>query len=164
MMLLMLLVAGCIACEKGIYDTGDAPGDNVERLSHEMIVLGDKLEDPYTVANMTKALNTLYPSRAGTSSLRATHLYVRFLPRDRSEYARLDSMGVVLYDHPLQIDLHQRLAESAQQGKPPLDIHTYPRDVHWQRLLHSLIAELKPETIVISSPHSAIKDVTQRVS
>lgn len=52
---------------------------------------------------------------------------------------------IVLYDHPLQIDLHQRLAESAQQGKPPLDIHTYPRDVHWQRLLHSLIAELKPE-------------------
>ena len=51
----------------------------------------------------------------------------------------------MLYDHPLQIDLHQRLAESAQQGKPPLDIHTYPRDVHWQRLLHSLIAELKPE-------------------
>ena len=105
MMLLMLLVAGCIACEKGIYATGDAPGDNVERLSHEMIVLGDKLEDPYTVANMTKALNTLYPSRAGTSSLRATHLYVRFLPRDRSEYARLDSMGVVLYDHPLDYEI-----------------------------------------------------------
>jgi FdhE protein len=56
-----------------------------------------------------------------------------------------EAQEIVLYDHPLQLDLQQRLTQSAEQGKPPLDIHTYPRDAHWQRLLHSLIAELKPE-------------------
>ncbi|MBJ3814353.1 formate dehydrogenase accessory protein FdhE [Shimwellia pseudoproteus] len=52
---------------------------------------------------------------------------------------------VVLYDHPLKIDLTARIAEAAAGDKPPLDIHTLPRDTHWHKLLHSLIAELKPE-------------------
>lgn len=52
---------------------------------------------------------------------------------------------VVLYDHPLQMDLTGLIQQSAAAGKPPLDIHVLPRDPHWQRLLHSLIAELKPE-------------------
>lgn len=52
---------------------------------------------------------------------------------------------VVLYDHPLQMDLTARIKEANAQGKPPLDIHVLPRDKHWQKLLHSLIAELKPE-------------------
>ncbi|STV97159.1 formate dehydrogenase formation protein FdhE [Klebsiella michiganensis] len=52
---------------------------------------------------------------------------------------------VVLYDHPLQMDLTARIKEANDQGKPPLDIHVLPRDKHWHKLLHSLIAELKPE-------------------
>lgn len=56
-----------------------------------------------------------------------------------------EAQEIVLYDHPLQIDLHPQLANAAASGKPPLDIHTLPRDAHWQRLLHSLIAEMKPE-------------------
>lgn len=52
---------------------------------------------------------------------------------------------VVLYDHPLDIDLTDRIRDAAEQGKPPLDMHILPRDAHWQRLLHALIAELKPE-------------------
>ena len=50
---------------------------------------------------------------------------------------------VVLYDHPLQMDLTARIKEANDQGKPPLDIHVLPRDKHWHKLLHSLIAELK---------------------
>jgi FdhE protein len=52
---------------------------------------------------------------------------------------------VVLYDHPLQMDLTARIKAASEQGKPPLDIHVLPRDKHWHKLLHSLIAELKPE-------------------
>jgi formate dehydrogenase accessory protein FdhE len=54
---------------------------------------------------------------------------------------------VVLYDHPLQMDLTARIKEANAQGKPPLDIHVLPRDKHWHKLLHSLIAELKPEMV-----------------
>lgn len=39
---------------------------------------------------------------------------------------------VVLYDHPLQMDLTARIKEANDQGKPPLDIHVLPRDKHWQ--------------------------------
>ncbi|VTP83398.1 formate dehydrogenase accessory protein FdhE [Leclercia adecarboxylata] len=35
---------------------------------------------------------------------------------------------VVLYDHPLQMDLTARIKEANAQGKPPLDIHVLPRD------------------------------------
>ncbi|MGV3346489.1 formate dehydrogenase accessory protein FdhE [Enterobacteriaceae bacterium LUAb1] len=52
---------------------------------------------------------------------------------------------VILYDHPLTMDLRPRLVESLAKGVPPLDIHSLPRSDHWQQLLHSLIAELKPE-------------------
>lgn len=41
---------------------------------------------------------------------------------------------VVLYDHPLQMDLTARIKEANDQGKPPtLDIHVLPRDKHWQK-------------------------------
>ena len=60
---------------------------------------------------------------------------------------------VVLYDHPLQMDLTARIKEANDQGKPPLDIHVLPRDKHWHKLLHSLIAELKPE---MSGPALAV--------
>ena len=52
---------------------------------------------------------------------------------------------VVLYDHPLEMDLTALIQKSSETGKPPLDIHVLPRDPHWQCLLTSLIAELKPE-------------------
>lgn len=40
---------------------------------------------------------------------------------------------VVLYDHPLEMDLTARIKEANDQGKPPLDIHVLPRDKHWQK-------------------------------
>ncbi|MDI6955194.1 formate dehydrogenase accessory protein FdhE [Pantoea sp. Pa-EAmG] len=92
----------------------------------------------------------LFPRLKNLYSRRAARLRDLAAKNPLGDYLRFaaviaQAQEIVLYDHPLQIDLHQRLAESAQQDKPPLDIHTYPRDVHWQRLLHSLIAELKPE-------------------
>jgi len=68
---------------------------------------------------------------------------------------------VVLYDHPLQMDLTTRIKEAAAQGKPPLDIHVLPRDAHWQKLLHSLIAELKPE---MSGPALAVIENLEKAS
>ena len=70
-------------------------------LSHDMIVLGDRLENPYTTENVTKALNSLYPTRAGRVEVEATDLYVRFLPADKEECTLLESLGLELVDHPL---------------------------------------------------------------
>lgn len=68
---------------------------------------------------------------------------------------------VVLYDHPWQIDLTARLREALSQGRPPLDIHTLPRHKHWHKLLHSLIAELKPE---MSGPALAVIENLEKTS
>ncbi|WP_127957530.1 formate dehydrogenase accessory protein FdhE [Serratia microhaemolytica] len=51
----------------------------------------------------------------------------------------------VCHDHPLMVDLTTVLAQSAESGKPPLDVLSYLRSEHWQQLLMALIAELKPQ-------------------
>lgn len=70
-------------------------------LSHEKIVLGAKLDDPYTVQNMTKALMSVYPSKAGRVELEPTDFYVRFLPKNDEDCEKLESLGVELIDHPI---------------------------------------------------------------
>ena len=78
MMVPALLAASCVG--KGL----DVPQGEVDaegmQIQHGMIVLGEQLEDPYSVENMTKALAAVYPTKADRVVLPATHLYVRFLP------------------------------------------------------------------------------------
>lgn len=74
-------------------------------LEHGMIVLGDQLDDPYSVDNMTKALLSLYPTKADAVRLEATDLYVRLLPRDDADVEALVQMGVQMLDHPLDYQI-----------------------------------------------------------
>lgn len=67
---------------------------------HGMIVLGDKLEDPYSVENMTKALSAVCPTKARVI-VAPTDLYVRFLPADQKDFDILESLGLELLDHPV---------------------------------------------------------------
>ena len=97
-MLPLTLLAGCQ--EEGLPGPDERRVD-VSALSHGMIELGEKLEDPYTVENMQEAVARLYPTRAGGISIKATDLYVRFLPRTEEEYALLLSKGLKLTDHPV---------------------------------------------------------------
>ena len=125
MLLMALMALGAAACEKGFSAVDDQPADDVRLLPHDMIVLGSKLEDPYTVANMTRALDALYPTRARQEPLRPTHLYVRFLPHDRSEYDRLEEMGVELFDHPLDYEI-------VREGDYYHDPDVRTGDITWQ--------------------------------
>lgn len=52
--------------------------ENVEVVAHDVIELGRKLENPYSVTNVGKALAALYPTR-GEVSVPVTDYYVRFL-------------------------------------------------------------------------------------
>lgn len=92
----------------------------------------------------------LFPRLKNLYSRRAARLRQLAEKNPLGDYLRFaavvaSAQEIVLYDHPLQMDLYARLVETAATGKPPLDIHTLPRDPHWQRLLNSLIAEMKPE-------------------
>ena len=117
------LAASCVG-------TGLSPDDGPAangRLSDEpgMIVLGDRLEDPYTVENMNKALAALYPTKAGRVVLPATHLYVRFLPADERQYAELEALGVHLVDHPVDYEI---VREGDWYHDPEID----PERITWQ--------------------------------
>lgn len=101
--LMAFLMMSCskegVRTERGIdYDYG-------QDIPHEMIVLGDRLENPYKTENITKALQSLYPTKADRVQVQTTNLYVRFLPADEAEYDMLQELGLELLDHPLDYDV-----------------------------------------------------------
>lgn len=88
------------ACSKSGFETGGGEQWS-QSLEHGMIVLGERLNDPYTVQNVTKALASLYPTKAERIDIQPTNLYVRFLPSGDEQYDRLEKMGLQMIDHPL---------------------------------------------------------------
>lgn len=106
LMLALPLLVLTVSCEKGVAADGDNLHGDVagERLRGE-IVLGDRLENPYTTVNMRKAYSSLYPTKSSRDAVETTHLYVRFLPADADELGSLHDMGLVLYDYPLDYEI-----------------------------------------------------------
>lgn len=99
-------------------------------------------------ANTTPPL--LLPSLKKLYSRRAARLRQLAANNPLGDYLRfaaliVQAQEIVLYDNPLTLDLHSIIDEAAKAGKPPLEIYSFPRTSHWQILLRSLIAELKPE-------------------
>ena len=81
------------------------PGETGGESGHEQIILGRRLEDPYEVSNVTKALKSLYPTKAERAVIEATDKYVRFLPLDDSDMQKLLDAGVELLDHPMDFEI-----------------------------------------------------------
>jgi len=103
---LIVFALAIAACDKeGTYSERDIDYEYGKNLSHDMIVLGDRLENPYKTSNVTKALAALYPTKAGRVEVEPTDLYVRFLPADKAEYDVLEKLGLELTDHPLDYDI-----------------------------------------------------------
>jgi hypothetical protein len=71
------------------------------------IILGKKLENPYSVQMMQKAYNSLKSKNSariaeGESPVRTTHYYVRFLPENQAQYETLKEDTLLkLYITPL---------------------------------------------------------------
>ncbi|MCQ2156535.1 MAG: hypothetical protein MJY57_04990 [Bacteroidales bacterium] len=91
------------ACEKegvGVSGAGSPEDDG-----HGCIVLGDRLEDPYTVENMTKAFASLYGSKGDRTEVEMTDHYVRFLPSSEEDCRMLEDLGVEMLDHPMDYEI-----------------------------------------------------------
>ncbi|MCF6213273.1 MAG: hypothetical protein L3J45_04525 [Flavobacteriaceae bacterium] len=78
------------------------------------IVLGKKLENPYSVENMKKALDNLKKSNVSAKTsvdgieVTTTHLYVKFKPKNEDELDILKSDStLVLYDYPLDYEIEE---------------------------------------------------------
>ncbi len=108
-----------MSCSKEGPDSGQRLNYEYGRnIPHDKIVLGDRLENPYTTENITKALQSLYPTKANRVDVRTTNLYVRFLPADEAEFNLLKGMGMDLMDHPLDFDI---LVEGDWYHDPDID-------------------------------------------
>lgn len=102
-----LLAAALLAasCDPVEVWTGNPVNPENDLDTHGMIVLGKKLEDPFTVENMSKAFASVYPTKAGRVVMQPTDLYVRFLPENQEQYDRLAAMGVQMLDHPVDYEI-----------------------------------------------------------
>ena len=97
------------SCSKSGGDD-DFPGNPVEvsdgSLSHGEIILGEQLENPYSLENVKCACKSLYPTKS-FDGLQATNLYVRFLPKDSDEMNLLESLSLELLDYPVDYEILQ---------------------------------------------------------
>ena len=73
--LMLFMTVIMMACSKEEVDSGrDLDYSYGKELTHEMIVLGDRLENPYKTENMRNALKSLYPTKAARVDLQTTNL------------------------------------------------------------------------------------------
>jgi hypothetical protein len=102
-----------IACEKNSNENAnhsdsfsDFPPKN---LQDEMIILGNQLQNPYSVENMQLAYNTLkqrYGTRIPNINISATHYYIKFSPKNEEEYLELIAdTSLELCCHPLDYEI-----------------------------------------------------------
>lgn len=152
----VLLALAIMSCSKdGVTSDSGLDFNYGRNLSHDKIVLGSRLENPYKTENITKALAALYPTKAGRVEVDPTDLYVRFLPEDDDQCRVLEEMGLTLMDHPLDYDI---LVEGDWYHDPdvpegdvtwqyavvPADFR-FP-DIPYQIIHKCFIAENNPET------------------
>jgi len=110
------------ACKR---DSATQNSRTPEGIFHGMIELGEKLDDPYTVANMQAAVEAVYPTKAGRTGISATDLYVRFLPSSDAQLQKLRAQDVYLMDHPMD---YRIIREGDYYQDPSLDSES----ITWQ--------------------------------
>ncbi len=148
-----------LSCERVDLGTGDSPaGRYGDDLSHDAIVLGRQLDDPYRTENVTKALAELYPTKADRINIETTDYYVRFLPADQDEFDSLKSLGIELLDHPVDYEIVKEgdwyHDPSVKEGDITWQYAVVPKDfdfpdMRYQILHECYIASNDPSTKVL---------------
>ncbi len=154
--LFLLPLCMLVACKGLDGPEAESPGRADETVYHGMIELGQKLDDPYTVENMQKALYSVYSTKADRVDITETDLYVRFLPKDNEQFQQLQALGLYLMDHPMD---YQILKEGDYYQDPevgseaitwqyavvPHDF-TFPEDIRYELIDKIFISEHVPVT------------------
>jgi len=113
------------SCSKNGTNPDSVFRDGEDAVYHDEIVLGDKLENPYSVENVKSALETLYPGTKAAQKIGATDLYVRFLPVSDEQLEVLKSRGLILVDHPVDYEI---VRDGDYYHDPSLD----DEEITWQ--------------------------------
>lgn len=98
-LLMMVLFLGCTKFEEPPEDFQDKPKSKMKTRSG--VELAN--QNPYSLSNMQIAMDQLSAeAEIENVQLKATHVYVRFLPKDTTEYdALLGRCRDMMYDYPL---------------------------------------------------------------
>ncbi len=104
LLFIALFAVGCNNDEDGL--SAEETSRTIEN-TDGMMVLGKQLENPYSIENMTLAMQELYSTRSAVE-LKPTHLYVRFLPTTEEEMYVLRSDSTLdLYTYPLDYEVEK---------------------------------------------------------
>ncbi len=144
--LMILAALMMMSCSKSGMESGRNVGDESGYdMGHDRIVLGERLENPYTTENMTKALQSLYPTKADRVEVKPTNLYVRFLPKNEEEVELLKGMTTDLLDHPMDfaiiVDGDWYHDPSVEEGKVTWQYAVVPHDFDFPDIEHEIIDE-----------------------
>ena len=110
---LLFLCCGLLfSCQKDFVSLpSELPPTSSQIITDGMTVLGQQLENPYSVGNMRKALANLSPkTRAGITDMdiQPTHYYVKFHPRSSEELDLiLQDSTIIWYDIPLDYEIEE---------------------------------------------------------
>jgi len=111
-LILALIGITVISCKKDkilpINNITNTPTESqIPVKSESVTILGDKLENPYTVENMQIAFNQL-TIKSQNVTLEKTDLYVRFLPKNSAELKVLiEDLELDLWDTPVEYEVKE---------------------------------------------------------
>jgi len=150
--LVYLFLMGCcfIGCNKEEITETSVSTETLP-INEGMIVLGEKLENPYSLQNMTRAYESLSENGGLKSSdkgkeIKPTHLYVRFLPKNREELEMLwAEKKLEFFDYPLDYELLNTGTyyrdPSIPEGKPGWMYTVVPAGFKFPAVEYELIEE-----------------------
>lgn len=150
--LFYLFLIGCcfIGCNKEEITETSVSTETLP-INEGMILLGEKLENPYSLQNMTKAYESLSENGGLKSSdkgkdIKPTHLYVRFLPTNREELEMLwAEKKLEFFDYPLDYELKGEGSyyrdPSIPEGKPGWMYTVVPVGFNFPTVKYELIEE-----------------------
>lgn len=105
--LLILSATIITSCKKEVQLSPSTSSNKNLQQNEDMIILGEQLEDPYSIINMKKAYASLRTrGDVPEIDITPTHKYLRFLPKNEIEWGLLKSDTTIhLYDYPLNFEV-----------------------------------------------------------
>lgn len=150
-----LVTVSAASCTKDAFGDLNPVDIKDSEQAHGCIVLGDQLENPYSVENVKGAFSALYPTKS-SDIISTTDYYVRFLPEDDRQMDLLKDMGLSLLDHPVDYEVlkdgdwyHDPSIEEGritwQYAVAPCDF-VFPSEIRHEIIQHCFLADHSPST------------------
>lgn len=157
----LILTLIIVCCSSSCGDLLNADSDRTQNLDNNnnsgQIILGQKLDNPYSLANMQKALNSILATKGGGDeiTLEPTDYYVRIQPKDTAEYRALMDLDLDLFFYPLDYEILQN-GECYQDPGLPDDAFPWVYTV----AAPELFSEKVQYEVIEANNHEIIQEVS----